>query len=240
MAEKKYNYVYRIVNKLNNMEYVGVHSTDNLNDNYFGSGTYLNNAIKKYGKENFTKEIIKTFDSRQSALNEENRIVCVDYVKKNTVYNLVLGGGTPCNRELSIKKFKRGEERQRFIPFNNPDTELDHYIANIPIEERLTFYGDKEALKKLMAPSCLRYLYLSMKKDKGEKLNKSEEYEFSGEFLRYKIGTFLANNIGGMADDLTKCYNNKKHKESALRMLNHLYSRGMLGTAIGVKGYSLA
>ena len=62
---KKYNYFYfyKITNNINNHYYYGVHCTDNLDDGYMGSGTRLHYAYKKYGMKNFTKEILKYFDT---------------------------------------------------------------------------------------------------------------------------------------------------------------------------------
>lgn len=52
---KKYHVVYKTTNTLNNKIYVGLHSTNNINDNYIGSGYVLKDAIKKYGKSKFKK-----------------------------------------------------------------------------------------------------------------------------------------------------------------------------------------
>ena len=43
--------VYKIKNTINNMEYIGIHSTKNINDKYMGSGVALKIAQKKYGIE---------------------------------------------------------------------------------------------------------------------------------------------------------------------------------------------
>ena len=48
--------VYIIHNKINSKKYIG--SDSNNNPKYFGSGTYIKKAIKKYGKENFEKVIL--------------------------------------------------------------------------------------------------------------------------------------------------------------------------------------
>ena len=53
--EPKYNYVYKIVDKITKRYYYGVHSTNNLFDNYMGSGVELNNQYKIRGKEDYFK-----------------------------------------------------------------------------------------------------------------------------------------------------------------------------------------
>lgn len=63
MTNKKYHYIYIIVNFNKNMLYVGKHSTTNLEDGYFGSGTQLNNQIQKYGSDSFYRYIIDFTDS---------------------------------------------------------------------------------------------------------------------------------------------------------------------------------
>jgi len=57
--EKKYNIIYITTNLITNKQYVGSHSTNNINDKYLGSGRYLLKVIKKYKIENFKKEILK-------------------------------------------------------------------------------------------------------------------------------------------------------------------------------------
>ena len=50
--------VYKTTNLLNNKIYIGLHETEDLNDSYLGSGILLKQAIKKYGSNNFKKEIV--------------------------------------------------------------------------------------------------------------------------------------------------------------------------------------
>ena len=53
-------YIYKITNLINDKIYVG-QSSKNSEDNpwYFGSGKLIGLAIKKYGRENFSKEVIR-------------------------------------------------------------------------------------------------------------------------------------------------------------------------------------
>lgn len=88
-----YYTVYKITNLVNNKIYIGIHQTNNLEDGYMGSGTYLNRAKEKYGLENFTKEYLHFLDSYEDMCNKEKELVNKDFLLREDVYNLTLGGG---------------------------------------------------------------------------------------------------------------------------------------------------
>lgn len=92
--EREYNYFYRITNLLNGHYYYGIHSTDDLNDGYMGSGSRIRNAIKKYGVEHFEKEILKFFETREELANYESEIVTEELVHDPECYNVSHGGET--------------------------------------------------------------------------------------------------------------------------------------------------
>lgn len=108
-----YHIIYKTTNMINGKYYYGVHSTDDLNDNYLGSGYGLKNAIAKYGKENFNKEIIAHFDDRKEALIYESKIVSKELVDDPMCYNSTLGGGDPPNRKgkVPLANKLKGKER---------------------------------------------------------------------------------------------------------------------------------
>jgi hypothetical protein len=87
-----YYYLYKITNTVNNKIYIGIHQTNNLDDEYFGSGLMLHRAINKYGKCNFFKEIIEYFDSSEAMAAREKQIVNSKFVKSTRTYNIVEGG----------------------------------------------------------------------------------------------------------------------------------------------------
>lgn len=90
--ENIYYLVYQITNLINEKIYVGCHSTRNKNDNYMGSGNAIKKAIKKYGRENFKKEILKECNSPQEMLDKEKEIVNKEFVARLDTYNMMIGG----------------------------------------------------------------------------------------------------------------------------------------------------
>ena len=89
--ECREGYVYVITNIVNNKKYVGKHvGKPEDSKNYFGSGIAIKNAIKKYGKKNFIKEIL---EYNTDANLDEREAFWID--KLNTLnegYNLTKGG----------------------------------------------------------------------------------------------------------------------------------------------------
>lgn len=89
-----YHYFYKITNLINGKYYYGIHSTNNLEDGYMGSGTCLKKAYKKYGIENFNKEILRYFDNREELANYEEFIVNENLITDFNCYNISKGGET--------------------------------------------------------------------------------------------------------------------------------------------------
>jgi len=88
----QYHIVYKTTNTVTNKFYIGVHSTNNLNDDYLGSGINLTRSIKKYGRDSFSREILFTFSSRDEASRKEREVVNEDFVNRRDTYNMSVGG----------------------------------------------------------------------------------------------------------------------------------------------------
>lgn len=84
--------VYKTTCILDNMYYIGVHKTKNIEDGYIGSGKYITRAIKKYGKENFSREILFVFDNQKEMFDKETELVTEEVVKDRNNYNCKIGG----------------------------------------------------------------------------------------------------------------------------------------------------
>jgi len=84
--------IYKTTNKLDGKYYIGCHCTEDVNDEYLGSGKHLTFAIKKHGRDNFTKEILYIFENKQNMFDKEREIVNEEFVKNPITYNLKVGG----------------------------------------------------------------------------------------------------------------------------------------------------
>ena len=87
-----FHFLYKTTNILNNKFYIGVHTTDDLGDGYKGSGSTLNKAFKKYGKNNFNREILEFFETYEDAYNKERDVVNEELINNPNCYNNVIGG----------------------------------------------------------------------------------------------------------------------------------------------------
>jgi len=84
--------IYKTTNIIDGKYYIGCHCTDDENDSYLGSGKHLTSAIKKYGRENFVKEVLYVFEHKQDMFNKEKEIVNEEFVNNPVTYNLKIGG----------------------------------------------------------------------------------------------------------------------------------------------------
>ena len=71
------NYTYMVTNKINGKVYVGSHSWkgEGIDPSYYGSGTAITRAVKKYGKENFQVEVLYYYDTVEECRADEERIL---------------------------------------------------------------------------------------------------------------------------------------------------------------------
>ena len=90
--KRKFHYIYKIIRNGSNRYYVGMHSTDNIDDGYFGSGTLLWKSINKYGKENHTMEILEFCESREQLKIREKEIIGDLWKLDEACMNLKGGG----------------------------------------------------------------------------------------------------------------------------------------------------
>ena len=175
--------IYQITNTIDNKIYIGMHQTDNLDDDYMGSGKYLKRAQTKYGIENFTKEILFDFDNEDQMKQTEAELVTEDFVARKDTYNICEGGkggfGYINKNDLSGRKsFKSSPEH----------TEQCRKNGNL-IKERLEndedFYEKysslrKDNYKKMVENGFTGTLGMSMSEETKKKMSESAKGKHDG------------------------------------------------------------
>lgn len=153
--EKKYHFIYKTTNLLSGKYYIGMHSTDNLDDGYLGSGYRLRLAIKKHGKENFKREILEFFENRKLLAEREAEIVNLELLAKKDCMNMKVGGIGGLSSEEHLNSFiKTGKERFLWLlknddafreSFSKKCTENNNKAIaegrHIPISEKYSWVG---------------------------------------------------------------------------------------------------
>ncbi len=115
-----YYYFYRITNLVNNKKYLGIHKTINLNDGYLGSGILIKNAIKKYGRENFKKEILIFCKSYEDLIFLEELIITKEITENNNYYNLDTGGKNGEHSQQTKNKIRESiNNSEKFLKAKN-------------------------------------------------------------------------------------------------------------------------
>ena len=85
-------FIYMTTNLINGHKYIGKHHGE-LNDSYLGSGLLLKQAVKKYGKENFKREILYISKNEEENSQKEKEFINVyNAVEDKNFYNIHEGG----------------------------------------------------------------------------------------------------------------------------------------------------
>jgi hypothetical protein len=90
--QKLFHFIYKTTDVRNGNFYIGMHSTNNLDDGYIGSGTRLKHLIYKHGKDIFNMEILEFLPDKKSLRLRESELVTSDLILEEKCMNLKPGG----------------------------------------------------------------------------------------------------------------------------------------------------
>ena len=146
-------YIYKITNLINNKNYIGKRRHQEcdtpLQERYMGSGRLIKQAIKKYGYQNFKKEILDDLieTNQEAALKE---VVWITYCKETggANYNLCYGinskRGDFLTEKESFKEFVKDPSNQE--KYKEVIEDLKQIIEND--KGLASFYDEWEEGKK--------------------------------------------------------------------------------------------
>jgi len=153
--------VYKTINLINGKIYIG---QDTKNDpNYMGSGKIIKEAIKKYGKSNFSREILEECESIESLNQREIYwISFYNSTDRKIGYNILKGG-------LGSGGFKQTEEAIKKIKANNKSDRFKKIMSSPEVSDKIS-KGQKFSDKKKELHSSQEY------KEKMSKALKGREF----------------------------------------------------------------
>lgn len=108
----KRHFIYKTTNTKNNKYYIGRHSTYNIDDGYLGSGIGILNAIEKYGKENFKREILLETFTSEDLWEFEKIFITDEMINDPMCYNMTYGGKNHLN-EMKVKNPEKYKKHQQ-------------------------------------------------------------------------------------------------------------------------------
>lgn len=153
-------YIYKTTNLINNRSYIGKKQKEVFDPTYYGSGLILKEAIKKYGKENFSIEILN-WATTAVELNKLEELYIDRHRLVNDLYNIAKGGD---GGDTLINH----PEKDSIVKRRN--TGLTNWHQSLTTEEKL-LRGKKISQSKKGKPNG--HSGLSQSKETIEKIRKS-------------------------------------------------------------------
>lgn len=105
---KRYHFTYKTTNLINNRYYLGMHSTNRIDDGYLGSGKRLYYELNKYGRNSFKFEILEQFGSREELVQAEINLITEQDLKNLNCLNLSVGGSGGIHNKAHYDAFVKG------------------------------------------------------------------------------------------------------------------------------------
>ena len=136
-----YGYIYITTNLINGKRYIGQHKSSKFHSSYKGSGKILKQAIEKYGKENFSTEVLEWCFSRDElAEREKYWIMLYDATSNNDWYNITSGG-------YGVQLF--GKDNHMFGKHHTEETKkkISEKLTGLMAGEKNPMYGKPSPLR---------------------------------------------------------------------------------------------
>lgn len=112
-----------------------MHSTDDLNDGYVGSGKILQSSIKKYGKDNHFTEVISEHATREE-LRDTEEIEISRHLGQPLCMNIHNGGSGPYESFKMTKQTKENMSEAQLAMWRRPGEKEKRSIKQKEVQNR--------------------------------------------------------------------------------------------------------
>lgn len=193
-SRRKFHILYKTTCLTTGRYYIGIHSTDEVEDGYLGSGVHLTRSVKKHGRLAHTREVLDLLPSRRLLKLREAEVVTSQLIKEDVLCMNLIPGGNSNDREFGI-------------------TEKTRELLSIASKR---FTRTKEHYEKVVATRTSNGSYQHTAETKAKIANSSKGRVQSAE-SRAKIS---AKNLGRVVEEDTRALiaaGIRKNKEAGLR-----------------------
>jgi len=256
---KQIIFTYVITNKINGKQYVGMHMTQDIDDDYMGSGTRLRSAILKYGVGNFVKNILYYYEDAMIAHLHEGVLIRLYSSLCPDGYNINPSGGRKPIEYSDESRCKMGKSRfgkdnpfygqkhtdktrkkisDRVAGRKQSESEIQHRVESLTGQRRTLEQKEKiyrnhnyEKSNPPMSEGAKRKLS-DLNKDKPW----SESRRLAEEDKKKKVS--LANSLDIVCDHYQICHHNKMRDIN--KSLQECFSLRSLGKEFNVSRHILS
>lgn len=145
----KYHFIYKTTNTITDKFYIGMHSTNNIDDGYLGSGLLIKNSIIKYGKEKHQREILLFTEDRKKLSALEKAIVNNQLLCNSKCMNLKGGGvgGNESGHKHPMFGKKHSDKTKKLMSMK--------HLGNKPTNSKIVIVDSNEYSSLLEASKLL-------------------------------------------------------------------------------------
>lgn len=141
-------YIYLTTNLIDGKKYIGQHHGE-LNDSYLGSGVLLVKAVKKYGPENFAREILEICTKDNLDEKEKYWIKYYNAYEDENFYNLSESGQQGDGWQAAHRWFLNHPEKAKKI-YEENEKRLREWVDTHPDENQKNIEAMREGHAKWM------------------------------------------------------------------------------------------
>ena len=211
-------YVYVITNLINNKKYIGmsINKKPWHREHYYGSGKLIKQAIVKYGKENFKKEIIKEFENEIDTRDYERYLIQeTNAVDDSMYYNLCSGGYGGGVKGHIVTEETRNKISNKLLGHTVTDETIEKMSKNRKTKEYT------EDMRNIISNSMKEHwsnLSSDKRKEIGEKISFSNKGKVPSEETKEKLSKYNATLTKEQIIEITNLVINKEktYKEISL------------------------
>lgn len=167
-----YGFIYITTNNINGKKYIGQKKYYGNYEVYIGSGIALKNAINKYGKENFTREIIENCKTKEELDSREKFwIEYYNATESEDFYNITSGGDGG---------FGSGKNSPWYRKHLSDETK--EKLSKMKSGKNNPFYGrtHSDEVKKKLSEKALNQRHSKETREKMSKSMKENHADFNG------------------------------------------------------------